>query len=45
MRIREASFPDDLPLVRELLEEYADGTGLDLRFQGFADELAALPGR
>ena len=44
-KVREATFPDDLPLVRELFQEYAHGTGLNLCFQGFADELATLPGR
>jgi len=33
----------DVELVRVLFLEYADGLGLDLTFQGFAKELAALP--
>jgi ribosomal protein S18 acetylase RimI-like enzyme len=35
---------DDIATVRELFIEYAASTGLDLEFQGFANELATLPG-
>ena len=34
---------DDVALVRVLFREYADSLGVDLSFQGFDDELAALP--
>jgi len=35
---------DDVELVRALFREYADSLGVDLSFQGFEGELAALPG-
>lgn len=34
----------DLDHVRLLFQEYQDDIGIDLCFQGFAEELAALPG-
>ena len=42
--IREARGASDIALVRALFEEYAAWLDEDLCFQGFADELATLPG-
>ena len=44
MALLTATFPQDLDLVRQIFEEYADNTGIDLEFQNFSAELAQLPG-
>jgi putative acetyltransferase len=43
--IRSATTPADLALIRELFGEYQQHIGIDLGFQGFAQELAELPGK
>ena len=43
--IRPAILPQDLPEVRRLFRDYADGLGIDLSFQDFETEWRELPGR
>lgn len=42
--IRPADPHRDIPDVRRLFREYADGVGVSLCFQGFEEEMAGLPG-
>ena len=44
IELREAESQGDLLAVRELFLDYQADIGIDLCFQGFADELAGLPG-
>ena len=43
--IIDAAFPEDLDTVRALFREYASGLEVDLDFQDFDAEVAALPGK
>ena len=42
--IRPAVSAADIQTIRELFLEYAEWLQIDLCFQGFAEELATLPG-
>ena len=44
MRLIQAETVEQIAEARALFEEYEEGTGVDLCFQNFAEELATLPG-
>ncbi len=44
IRIIHAQTEDHYRSTRKLFQQYADSLGFDLEFQGFSQELAALPG-
>ncbi len=45
MLIQPIASADDLAAVRTLFQEYAASLEVDLAYQGFAEELAGLPGK
>lgn len=44
IEIRLAESPADIAAIRDLFADYQSDIGIDLCFQGFAEELDALPG-
>ena len=44
MRIEQAESPEFIRIARELFAEYSESVGAGFCFQGFAQELAQLPG-
>jgi putative acetyltransferase len=43
--IQTAILPDEIPVIKELFQEYADSLSFDLDFQDFREELETLPGK
>ncbi len=44
MNISQATSAEEIAATRHLFQEYADSLGVDLGYQGFAQEVAGLPG-
>jgi hypothetical protein len=44
-QIRPVRSADDLEAAVELFEAYASSLGIDLSYQGFTAEMAAMPGK
>jgi putative acetyltransferase len=44
IRLLQPQAPEEIDAARAIFLEYAQGLGIDLAFQGFEQELAALPG-
>ncbi|MCF2514013.1 GNAT family N-acetyltransferase [Sphingomonas sp. G124] len=45
LTIRDAESPEQLEAVRALFLSYQDAIGIDLGYQGFAEEIERLPGQ
>ena len=43
--IYTARLPDEIAVIKELFQEYADSLNFDLDFQDFREELETLPGK